>query len=65
MIYNKQWILNRKVNMYIYISRLILRENTMNSLVMIQPALLQYSFEEGPPQPVLLDATSLKPLGHL
>merc|ERR1719446_166910 len=39
----------------------ILRENTMNSLVMIQPALLQYSFDEGPPQPVLLDATSLKP----
>eukprot|EP00450_Noctiluca_scintillans_P007048 CAMPEP_0194485104 /NCGR_PEP_ID=MMETSP0253-20130528/6218_1 /TAXON_ID=2966 /ORGANISM="Noctiluca scintillans" /LENGTH=756 /DNA_ID=CAMNT_0039325035 /DNA_START=45 /DNA_END=2315 /DNA_ORIENTATION=- len=39
----------------------ILRENTMNSLVMIQPALLQYSFDEGPPQPVLLDAASLKP----
>lgn len=33
----------------------------MNSLVMIQPALLQYSFDEGPPQPVLLDAASLKP----
>lgn len=44
-----------------YYRMLILRENTMNSLVMIQPALLQYSFEEGPPQPVLLDATSLKP----
>lgn len=40
---------------------IILRENTMNSLVMIQPALLQYSFDEGPPQPVLLDANSLKP----
>merc|ERR1719379_2606769 len=39
----------------------ILRENVMNSLVMIQPALLQYSFDEGPPQPVLLDAASLKP----
>eukprot|EP00439_Symbiodinium_sp_Y106_P082133 s1128_g21.t1 len=44
-----------------YYRMLILRENTMNSLVMIQPALLQYSFDEGPPQPVLLDATSLKP----
>merc|ERR1712217_378925 len=44
-----------------YYRTLILRENTMNSLVMIQPALLQYSFDEGPPQPVLLDATSLKP----
>merc|ERR1712050_260193 len=39
----------------------IFRENTLNSLVMIQPALLQYSFEEGPPQPVLLDTCSLKP----
>jgi protein transport protein SEC23 len=44
-----------------YYRTLILRENTMNSLVMIQPALLQYSFDEGPPQPVLLDASSLKP----
>merc|ERR1719401_1552350 len=44
-----------------YYRTLILRENTMNSLVMIQPALLQYSFDEGPPQPVLLDANSLKP----
>merc|ERR1712227_509010 len=44
-----------------YYRTLILRENTMNSLVMIQPALLQYSFDEGPPQPVLLDAASLKP----
>jgi len=40
---------------------IILRENVMNTLVMIQPALLQYTFEEGPPQPVLLDAASLKP----
>lgn len=39
----------------------ILREATMNSLVMIQPALLQYSFDEGLPQPVQLDSSSLKP----
>jgi len=44
-----------------YYRTIILRENTMNSLVMIQPALLQYSFDEGPPQPVLLDSQSLKP----
>jgi protein transport protein SEC23 len=44
-----------------YYRTLIIRENTMNSLVMIQPALLQYSFDEGPPQPVQLDANSLKP----
>jgi len=36
-------------------------ENVMNALVMIQPALLEYSFDEGPPKPVLLDASSLKP----
>merc|ERR1719456_1504228 len=44
-----------------YYRIVITRENVMNSLVMIQPALLQYSFEEGPPQPVLLDSASLKP----
>jgi len=44
-----------------YYRTIINRENTVNSLVMIQPALLQYTFEEGPPTPVLLDAGSLKP----
>jgi len=39
----------------------VCRENVMNSLVMIQPALIQYSFEEGPPRPVLLDSNSLQP----
>merc|ERR1719310_1628665 len=38
---------------------IITRENVMNSLVMIQPALIEYSFDEGPPKPVLLDAASL------
>merc|ERR1719502_608544 len=32
----------------------------MNSLVMIQPALIRYSFDDAP-KPVLLDANSLKP----
>lgn len=40
---------------------IVTREATMNTLVMIQPALLQYTFEEGPPTPVLLDSASLKP----
>lgn len=44
-----------------YYRTIIVREGAMNTLVMIQPALLQYSFEEGPPQPVLLDSCSLKP----
>lgn len=39
----------------------MLRENTTNSLVMIQPALLQYSFDEPHPVPVSLDIESLKP----
>merc|ERR1711985_125757 len=44
-----------------YYRTLVCRENVMNSLVMIQPALLRYSFEEGLPQPVLLDEASLQP----
>lgn len=40
---------------------IVTRESCLNSLVMIQPALLQYSFEESIPQPVLLDAASLRP----
>jgi len=43
-----------------YYRTLLQRECVMNSLVMIQPALLEYSFDEGPPKPVLLDASSLK-----
>merc|ERR1712151_229610 len=44
-----------------YYRTIVCRENTMNTLVMIQPALLQYSFEDPQPTPVLLDAASLKP----
>lgn len=36
------------------------RESTANSLIMLQPTLLSYSFQ-GPPTPVLLDATSVRP----
>jgi len=42
-------------------NRLILcRESCTNSLIMIQPTLLAYSFD-GPPVPVLLDVTSISP----
>lgn len=44
-----------------YYRTAIIREHTLNSLVMIQPALIEYSFDEGPPKPVLLDSNSLKP----
>lgn len=43
-----------------YYRTIITRENTLNSLVMIQPALVEYSFDDAP-KPVLLDANSLKP----
>jgi protein transport protein SEC23 len=36
------------------------RENTTNSIIMIQPSLTSYSFTE-PPHPVLLDSLSVKP----
>ncbi|KAJ3045420.1 GTPase-activating protein S23 [Rhizophlyctis rosea] len=36
------------------------REDVNNSLIMIQPTLMSYSFD-GPPQPVLLDSISIKP----
>lgn len=43
-----------------YYRTVLLRENALNSLVMLQPALFQYSFD-GPPQSVLLDIMSLRP----
>ncbi|AFZ79676.1 Sec23/Sec24 domain containing protein [Theileria equi strain WA] len=43
-----------------YYRYILCRENVINSLIMIQPALLEYSFENQTPQPVLLDAVSLK-----
>ena len=39
---------------------LLCRESCTNSLIMIQPTLLAYSFN-GPPVPVLLDVTSISP----
>mmetsp|Transcript_3147 Transcript_3147/g.4293 ORF Transcript_3147/g.4293 Transcript_3147/m.4293 type:complete len:766 (-) Transcript_3147:258-2555(-) len=41
-----------------YYRSVLMKENTTNSLVMIQPSLLSYSFQ-GPPQPVLLDSSSV------
>ena len=36
------------------------RETVLNSLIMIQPTLMSYTFN-GPPQPVLLDVASIQP----
>lgn len=43
-----------------YYRYVLSRENATNSLVMIQPTLLSYSFE-GAPQPALLDCQSVQP----
>lgn len=43
----------------VYYRATINSEDVANSLVMIQPSLIQYSFA-GPPTPVLLDATSVR-----
>ncbi|KAK8820854.1 hypothetical protein WA556_005168 [Blastocystis sp. ATCC 50177/Nand II] len=43
-----------------YHRMMLCRQPLTNCLVMIQPALISYSFNS-PPQPVLLDATSVKP----
>ena len=43
-----------------YYRHVLNREGTSNALVMIQPSLLQYSFH-GPPAPVHLDTTSIRP----
>jgi protein transport protein SEC23 len=43
-----------------YYRYVLARENTTNSLIMIQPTLLSYSFN-GPPQAALLDSESVRP----
>lgn len=43
-----------------YYRYVLARENTTNSLVMLQPTLLSYSFN-GPPQAALLDSDSVRP----
>ncbi|KAL9190821.1 hypothetical protein ACHAXT_000527 [Thalassiosira profunda] len=43
-----------------YYRYILNKESTTNSLVMIQPTLLSYSFN-GPPQPALLDSQSVRP----
>jgi protein transport protein SEC23 len=43
-----------------YYRMMLLRENVTNALVMIQPALMQYSLENETAVPVLLDIDSLK-----
>mmetsp|Transcript_35830 Transcript_35830/g.109920 ORF Transcript_35830/g.109920 Transcript_35830/m.109920 type:complete len:540 (-) Transcript_35830:43-1662(-) len=43
-----------------YYRMVLVRENATNSLVMIQPTLMSYSFQ-APPAPAMLDASSVRP----
>lgn len=43
-----------------YYRAALCRENVTNSLVMIQPALLMYTFDDPQPQPVMLDIENMK-----
>lgn len=43
-----------------YYRHILNRENVSNSLIMIQPSLMSYSLQPGPPTPVLLDASSVR-----
>mmetsp|Transcript_7204 Transcript_7204/g.26492 ORF Transcript_7204/g.26492 Transcript_7204/m.26492 type:complete len:354 (-) Transcript_7204:652-1713(-) len=44
----------------VYFRSVLHRESVLNSLVMIQPTLLSYSFN-GPPEPALLDVSAMSP----
>ena len=39
---------------------MLMREDLTNSLIMVQPILYSYGFS-GPPEPVLLDTSSIQP----
>lgn len=43
-----------------YYRHILNRESVSNSLIMIQPSLMSYSLQPGPPTPVLLDASSVR-----
>lgn len=43
-----------------YYRHMLMREDLTQSLIMIQPILYSYSFN-GPPEPVLLDTSSIQP----
>lgn len=42
-------------------SHILNDEDVNNSLIMIQPTLMSYAFDQAAPQPVLLDSVSIKP----
>ncbi|KAJ3031453.1 GTPase-activating protein S23 [Rhizophlyctis rosea] len=53
-------VFNNSPNETAFYIHFLNREDVNNSLIMVQPTLMNYSFD-GPPQPVLLDSISTKP----
>lgn len=43
-----------------YYRHILNRESVSNSLIMLQPSLMSYSLQPGPPAPVMLDASSVR-----
>jgi Gelsolin repeat len=48
-------------NVRIFHRHILNEEDVNNSLIMIQPTLMSYTFDQPAPQPVLLDSISIKP----
>lgn len=57
------FLVNKSENICLLIAtyrHMLMREDLTQSLIMIQPILYSYSFN-GPPEPVLLDTSSIQP----
>ena len=52
--------LNSSPDEQFYYRHVMLRECVSNTLIMLQPSLMSYSLQPGPPMPVLLDAGSVR-----
>ena len=52
--------LNSSPDEQLYYRHVMNREQVSNTLIMIQPSLMSYSLQPGPPTPVLLDAGSVR-----
>ncbi|KAJ3019085.1 GTPase-activating protein S23 [Thoreauomyces humboldtii] len=53
-------VFNNSPDETVFYRHILNREDLNNSLIMIQPTLMSYSFN-GPPEPVVLDSVSIKP----
>lgn len=56
----RQLVVESLADMWLCVRHVLNEEDVNNSLIMIQPTLMSYTFDV-PPQPVLLDSVSIKP----